>query len=103
MESRFYYTEIYIPFPVKMKDIQQKLAIYAKVLRILNITFKSTLVQKFSRLDALAVPIVLYGSEIWNHRKEDKKRLTSVEIKFVRRTAGYTLFDHKRNEKICKS
>jgi len=82
---------------MKMEDIQQKLAKYAKLLRILNNTFKATLVQKFSRLDALAVPILLYGSEIWNRRKEDKKRLTSVEIKFVRRTARYTLFDHKRN------
>jgi hypothetical protein len=73
---------------MKMKDIQQKPAKYAKVLVILNNTFKATLIQKCSRLNALAVPILLYGSEIWNHRKEDKKRLTSVEIKFVRVTAG---------------
>jgi hypothetical protein len=32
--------------------------------------------------------------------KRIKKRLTSVELKFFRRTAGYTLFDHKINEKI---
>jgi len=71
-ESWFYYTEIYVPFPIKMKDIQQKLAKYAKVLRILNNTFKATLIQKFSRLDVLAVPILLYGNDIWNHRKEEK-------------------------------
>ena len=28
--------------------------------------------------------------------------LTSVKIKFCRRTAGYTLFDHKRNEEILE-
>ena len=55
-----------------MKDIQQKVAKCAKVLRIVKNTFKATLVQKYSRLNAPAVPILLYGSEIWNHRKEDK-------------------------------
>jgi hypothetical protein len=28
--------------------------------------------------------------------------LTSIEITFLRRTAGYTLFDHKRNEEILE-
>jgi hypothetical protein len=29
-----------------------------------------------------------------------KKRLTSVETKFIGRTPGYTLFGHKRKEEI---
>jgi hypothetical protein len=60
------------------------------------------LVQKFSRIkvdNALIVPIVLYGSEFWTLRKMIK-RLSSIEMKFYRRTAGYTLLDHKRNEEI---
>jgi len=28
--------------------------------------------------------------------------LTSVEMKFFRRTAGYTLFNHKRKEEILE-
>jgi hypothetical protein len=28
----------------------------------------------------------------------NKEQLTSIEMKFFRRTVGYTLFDHKRNE-----
>lgn len=56
-----------------MTAIQQTLAKCAKVLEILNNIFKATLVQKFSRLNPLVVPI-LYGSEIWNHRKERKKK-----------------------------
>jgi hypothetical protein len=51
-----------------------------------NNYFKSTSVQKFSRIkvhNALALPIRLYGSEIWTLKKEkDKKRLTSIEMKF---------------------
>jgi hypothetical protein len=34
--------------------------------------------------------------------KKDKKRSTSLNIKFFRRTVGYTLFDHKRNEDILE-
>ena len=50
---------------------------------------------------ALAVPAVLYGSEIWTLRQRDKKRLILNEMKFFR-TAGYTHFDDKRNEEILE-
>jgi hypothetical protein len=33
---------------------------------------------------------------------KDKKRLTSFHMNFFRRTARYTLFDHKRNEEILE-
>jgi len=49
------------------------------------------LVQKFSRIklyNRLVLPILLYGGEIWTLSKKEKKKLTSVEIKFFR-TAGY--------------
>jgi phage major head subunit gpT-like protein len=47
------------------KAIQQKLAKFPQILGILNI--QPTLVQKFSRIkvyNAIAIPILLYGSEI---------------------------------------
>jgi hypothetical protein len=50
------------------KDIHQKLAQFAQMLGILNNIFKSILVKKFSKLkvyNALALPILLYGSQIW--------------------------------------
>ena len=46
-------------------------------------------------------PSFYWEAEIWTFRKRDKK-LTSFEIKFFRRTAGYNLFDHKRNEEILE-
>jgi len=45
-------------------------------------------------------PIFLYGSEIWILRKRNKKRLTSIEMKFFRMTARYTLCDNKCSEEI---
>ena len=63
------------------------------------------MVQKFSRINvynALALPILLYGSEIWTLRKKDEKQSQSIEMKFFRRIAGYIIFDHKRNEEILE-
>jgi hypothetical protein len=48
------------------------------------------------------IPILSYGNEAWAIRKNDAKRLISAEMLFVRKTAGYTHWDHKRNEKIMK-
>jgi hypothetical protein len=76
------------------------------ILAILNNKFKPTLVQKSLRIkihNGLALPIRLYGSEIWTLRQKDKNRLTSAEMKFFRRTAGCTLFDRKRNEEILEA
>jgi hypothetical protein len=76
------------------KDIQQKVAKFAQIVGIPNNTFKQSLVQKSSRVkvyNALALPILLYGSEIWTLRQKDKRWLISTEMKFIR-TAGYRLF-----------
>ena len=54
------------------KDIQQNTAQCSQILRILNNTFKLTSVQKFSKIkvfNALALPILLFGSEIWTLRQ----------------------------------
>jgi hypothetical protein len=50
----------------------------------------------------LAVPIVLYGIEVWTLRRKDKKRLTLIEMKVFSKISGYTLFDHKRSEEILE-
>jgi hypothetical protein len=40
-----------------------------------------------------------YRSEAWTIRA-DQRRLISAEMRFLRRTAGYSSWDHKRNEDI---
>jgi len=62
------------------------------------------LIQKSSRIkvyNVLVLPFI-YGCEILTLRQKDKKRLAPIEMKFFRRTAGYTLSDHKRNEEILE-
>jgi hypothetical protein len=48
----------------------------------------------------LARPILSYGSEAWTLRRTDERRLISTEMRFLRRAAGYTRWDHKINEDI---
>jgi hypothetical protein len=43
-----------------------------------------------------------YGSEAWTIRKIDESRITACEMKFMRRTAGYTKWDLERNEEVLK-
>jgi hypothetical protein len=57
------------------------------------------LFQTFSKTkvyNALAVLILLYGSDTWTLRKKDKKRLTSIDIKFFKATTGYNFLTTKK-------
>jgi len=52
--------------------------------------------------NTLALPVLLYGSETWTVKASDARRLTAAEMKYMRRTAGYTWTDHKINAQIAK-
>jgi len=52
--------------------------------------------------NALALPFLLYGSETWTLKTSDARRITAVEMKYMRRTAGYTWTDYKTNAQIAK-
>jgi hypothetical protein len=85
------------------KDIQDKITKFLKILGLLNNVLKPNQVLKTTKLkvyNTLAVPALIYGSEIWTLRKQDKTRLTTSEMKLLRKTAGYILMDHKKNEEI---
>jgi len=45
---------------------------------------------------------LLYGSETLNIKARDARRITAAEMKYMRRTAGYTWTDHKTNTHITK-
>jgi hypothetical protein len=46
---------------------------------------------------------MIHESEIWILRKKgQKKRLTSIGMRFFRKTAGYNLVDHRRNKEILE-
>jgi len=86
-------------------DINNKLHNYLKITGILNNVFKPQKTLKKTRLklyNTLALPVLLYGSESWTIKARDARRITAAEMKYMRRTAGYTWTDHKTNTQIAK-
>jgi ABC-type ATPase involved in cell division len=51
--------------------------------------------------NTLAIPALIHGSEIWT-LTQDKSQLKASEMKFLRRTVGYIVLDHKKNEDILQ-
>ena len=76
-----------------------------KITGILNNVFrpqknvKETIIKLYN---TLALPVLLYGSETWTIKGRDARRITAAEMKYMRRTAGYTWTDYKTNAQIAK-
>jgi hypothetical protein len=45
---------------------------------------------------------LLYGSENWTIKATDKEIITAAEMKYMRKTVGYTWTDYKPNTQIAK-
>jgi len=45
---------------------------------------------------------LLYGRESWTIKARDARRITAAEMKYMRRTAGYTWTDHENKYTNCK-
>jgi hypothetical protein len=45
---------------------------------------------------------LFYGSETWTIKARDARRITAAEMKYMRRTTGYTWTDYKTNTQIAK-
>ena len=72
-------------------DVDNKLHNYLKITGILNNVFRpqKTLTKTRIKLyDTLALPVLLYGSEIRIIKARDARRITAAELKYMRRTAG---------------
>ena len=63
---------------------------------------KKPLKRRIKLCNTLALPVLLYGSEIWTIKASDARRITAAEMKYMRRTAGYTWADNKTNTQIGK-
>ena len=52
--------------------------------------------------NTLVLPTFLYGSENWTLTALQRRRIEAAEMKVLRPLAGYTLYDHKTNDYICR-
>jgi len=89
----------------KELGIDNKLHNYFKITGIINNVFRPQKTLKKTRIklhNTLALPVLLYGSETWTIKARDGRRITAAEMKYMRRTAGYTWTDYKTNLHIAK-
>ena len=62
-------------------------------------TLKKTRIKLYNTLE---LSVLLYGSETWTVKASDARRIIAAEMKYMRRTAGYT-WDRLQNKCInCK-
>jgi hypothetical protein len=47
----------------------------------------------------MAIPVLMYGSEIWVPTKKVQTRIQSTKMNFLRKTKGCTKLDHITNDK----
>jgi hypothetical protein len=96
----------------KELDIDNKLHNYLKITHILNNVFrpqknvfrpyKNLKKTRIKLYNTLALPVLLYVSETWTIKERDARRIRAAEVKYMRRTAGYTRTDYKTNTQIAK-
>jgi len=82
-----------------------KLHNYLKITGILNNAFRPQNPPKKARIklyNTLALPVLLYDSETWTIKAREARRITAAEMKYMRKTAGYTWTDYKTNTHITK-
>ena len=64
---------------------------------------KKTLKETRTKIyNTLALPVLLYDSETWTIKAKDARRKAAAEMKYMRRTAGYTRTDYETNTQIAK-
>ena len=89
----------------KELDIDNKLHNYLKITGIINNVFRSQKTPKKTRIklyNTVALPVLLYGSETWTVKARDARRITAAEMKYMRRTAGYTWDRLQKKFTHCK-
>jgi hypothetical protein len=76
-----------------------------KITGILNNVFRLQKTLKKTKIklyNTLALPVLLNGSKTGTIKARDASRISAAEMKYMRRTAGYTWTDYKTNTQIAK-
>ena len=86
-------------------DIDHKLTNFNRM----NGTIARTLGGKASKqtmikfYKTMSIPSLMYGSETWTVTKYKERKITSAEMRFLRKVQGVTLLDYQRSDAIRNS
>ena len=105
--NRFKYLGVtLIPSNDSTSEIKSRLLLVSTALGKLQKVWSDkdiTLSTKLCLLNALAYPVLLYGSEIWTIKKNDLKKLVAFEMRCYRKVLNITWKDKIRNEDVLLS
>jgi hypothetical protein len=90
----------------KEVEIDNKLNKYLKNTGVSNNMLTQHKLLKKTRIkqhNTLALPALLYGTGNWIIKARDARRITAAELKYIRKTAGYTWANYKTNTKFIKN
>jgi len=88
-----------------INDIKKRVGLASAVIGQLYKIWKSkeiAIKTKVMVYQVLVMPVLLYGAECWTMRKEDERRLLTMEMSCLRRMLGVTRLDRIKNEEIRK-
>jgi hypothetical protein len=83
-----------------------KLNTYFEITRTINNMFRRQKTLKKTRIklyNILALPAVVFGCEKWTIKARDARKVTAAEMKYKRKTAGFTCTDHKQTRRLQKN
>jgi hypothetical protein len=89
----------------KELDIDNKLNNCLQLTGFINNVFRPQKTLKKTRVklyNTLAFPALLYGCANWFIEARGTRRITAVEMKYMRKTAEYTCTDYKTNTETAK-
>lgn len=85
------------------KDIQNRIVQGRKAIQLLNSLLWSTRIKMKTKIMlyyAIVEPILSYGSECWQLTSQEKNKILTVEMDFLRRSCRISRSDHIRNDEI---
>ena len=85
-------------------DVEFKVAKFLQLIGTIKETiFKKVRTETVLKLyNTVILPTFLYGSENWTSTALQRRRIEAAEMRLLRPLAGYTFYDHKKNNYIHK-
>ena len=86
-------------------DIDHKITNFNRmngtIVRTLKGKARKETLMKFYK--TMSIPIITYASETWTLNKNNERKLTTAEMRFLRKVQGVTLLDQQRSDDIRRS
>ena len=86
------------------RDVDRRIGLAAGIVRNLHSIWKAKDISKSTKVlyQSMVQSIVLYNSETWTIKEDQKRKLNTFEMAVLRKICGITRRDRRRNVDILK-